>query len=281
MQIGQVGGRAQVRAGASTSGREQAARFDRVEFRQLLPEPATVLLDDLLARAEPRPGAPDDRPYVIVNFIASADGRATFQGRSGGLGDDGDHALFHGLRERADAVMAGTSTLRVERYGRILSRPERRERRLAAGRTAEPLACIVTRTGLLPTDIPLFAEPEARVLVFAAVPVEVGGVKADVEIVPMEPGEMTLTTVLRRLRADYGVRLLLCEGGPTLFSSMLHERLVDELFLTLAPKLTGGGPGPAITSGTELPALADLMTIWLLERSGVVYLRYRLQEWTP
>ena len=45
---------------------------------------------------------------------------------------------------------------------------------------------------------------------------------------------------------------LLCEGGPTLFGSLLGEGLVDELFLTLAPKLTGGGRGPTISSGTEL-----------------------------
>jgi riboflavin biosynthesis pyrimidine reductase len=251
-----------------------------VEFRQLLPETATIALDDLLAQVGPSAPAPDDRPYVIVNFVSSADGRATFQGRSGALGDDGDHALFHGLREHADAVMAGTSTLRIERYGRILSRPERRERRLVAGRSAEPLACVVTRTGQLPTDIPLFAEPEARVLVFAAVEVELEGTAAQVELIPMEPGEMTLTTVLRRLRADHGVGLLLCEGGPTLYSSLLHERLVDELFLTLSPKLTGGGLGPAITNGPELPEPAELMTIWLLERSGSVYLRYGLQEWS-
>ena len=59
-------------------------------------------------------------------------------------------------------------------------------------------------------------------------------------------------TAFRRLRADHGVRSLLCEGGPTVFGALLTEGLVDELFLTLAPKLVGGGDEPAITAGPEL-----------------------------
>ena len=232
----------------------------------------------MLARVGLAGDPPPDRPYTIVNFIASADGRATFQGRSGPLGDEGDHALFHGLRERSDAVLIGTRTLRIERYGRILSRPERRERRLVAGRSAEPLACFVTRTGDLPTDAPLFSEADARVVLFASAEVKLEGVRAQVELVELEPGEMTLTTVMRRLHADWGVRLLLCEGGPTLFGSLLHESLVDELFLTLAPKLVGGGTGPAITSGPELIEPAGLVTISLLERAGSLYLRYGLAQ---
>ena len=61
--------------------------------------------------------------------------------------------------------------------------------------------------------------------------------------------------MMRRLRSDYDVRSVLCEGGPTLFGALLQEDLVDELFLSLAPKLTGGGSAPSITTG---PALAEL-----------------------
>lgn len=252
-----------------------------MDFRQLLPQPASVSLDDLLGSVEPgRPGSkpPAERPYVIVNFVSSVDGRAAFHGRSGALGDDGDHALFHGLRERADAVLVGTSTLRAERYGRILSRPERRERRAAAGRTPEPLTCLITESGELPLAIPLFAEPEARIVVFSSMPLEFSGVRAPVENIVLEPGQLTLTRALRRLRSNYEIDLLLCEGGPSLFGSLLREGLVDELFLTLVPKLTGGGVEPAITLGPELPELAEVMTIWLLERRGSLYLRYGLQE---
>jgi 5-amino-6-(5-phosphoribosylamino)uracil reductase len=249
-----------------------------VEFRQLLPEADTVSLDEMLASLRTAMVAGADRPRVLVNFVSSLDGRATFHGRSGPLGDDGDHAMFHGLREQADAVLVGPRTMGIERYGRILSRPERRERRVAEGRSPEPLACTVTRTGELPLDIPLFGEPEQRIVVFAHTDIELRDAVAQVDLVRLEPGEMTLTTVLRRLRSDYGVKLVLCEGGPTLFGAMLAEGLVDELFLTLVPKLTGGGMSPTITNGPELPELAEVMTIWLLERAGSLYLRCGLSQ---
>ncbi len=220
------------------------------------------------------PGAAEDRPYVLVNFIATADGRATFAGRSGELGDEGDRAVFHGLRERADAILVGTRTVTAEHYGRILGAAERRERRLAQGKSAEPLACLVSRSGKLPTDIPLFAEPDARILIFTSAELELGEVQAQIEIVRLDPGQLTLTTVLRRLRADHEVGLLLCEGGPMMFGSLLEEQLVDELFLTVSPCLAGGGSSPTISSGTELSELRRLQLKWVLERENFLYLRY-------
>ncbi len=245
-----------------------------MEFRQLLPEPATVDVHALLDSLSPGEHPPADRPYTAVNFVTSVDGRATFGGHSGALGDDGDRAMFHGLREQFDAVMSGTGTLRSERYGRILGKPERRARRTERGLSAEPLACIVTRSGDVPTDIPLFAEPEARIVVFTPTALAGEGWAAQVEVICVDRGELTLTTVLRHLRREYGIRSLLCEGGPTLFGGLLHESLVDELFLTLAAKLTGGGQGPAITSGPELPEPQGLALRWLLARNDSLYLRY-------
>ena len=85
-----------------------------MQFRQLLPQARDVALPDLIATLGRAPETPPDRPHVVVNFISSVDGRATFQGRSGGLGDDGDRAMFHSLRERADAVMVGSPLARAE-----------------------------------------------------------------------------------------------------------------------------------------------------------------------
>lgn len=247
-----------------------------MRFRQLLPQAATVEPGELLAGLQQlEPEA--ERPYTIANFVASGDGRATLRGRSGGLGDDGDRAMFHELREHVDAVLVGTGTLRTERYGRILGRPERRERRAQRGLSPEPLACVITRSGAVPTDIPLFAEPEARIVLFTAADIELSRCSGQVELVRLDPGELTLTTAMRHLRADYGVRTLLCEGGPTLFGAMLGEGLVDELFLTLAPKLVGGGHAPAISAGTEFQEPATLRIVWLLERDGALYLRYRIE----
>jgi riboflavin biosynthesis pyrimidine reductase len=234
-----------------------------MKFTRLLGEPGTIELQ-VLRDALHFP-AHEDRPYAVANFVASVDGRAAFQGRSGPLSDDGDRALFHALRERVDAVIVGTGTLRTERYGRLIKDEDARRRRTEYGLEPDPLACVVTRSGKLPLDIPLFSEE--RVVVFA--PQAVNGLKTTL----IEPAELTLATVLRRLRQDYGVGSLLCEGGPTLFGSLVHEELIDELFLTISPKLVGGGSAPTITRGAELAAPADVQLTSLLERDGSLFLR--------
>jgi 5-amino-6-(5-phosphoribosylamino)uracil reductase len=236
-----------------------------------------IALGDLLGSLNLTGLTRDARPYTIVNFVASADGRATFQGRSGMLGDEADKALFHGLREQVDGVLAGTGTLRTERYSRLVRNPERRERRERSGLSPEPLACVITRSGDVPTGIPMFDEPQARIVVFTPGDLDTSAYQAQVEVVRLDPGELTLTTMMRRLRSDYGVRTLLCEGGPTVFGALLQEQLVDELFLTVAPKLTGGGSGPTVSGGPELAELQELTLTWALEHNGSLFLRYKLQ----
>jgi riboflavin biosynthesis pyrimidine reductase len=253
---------------------------DVVRFRQLLPGPrvqeigAETLLDGMFAALPTH----SERPLTLVNFVVSADGRAATNGRSGGLGDEGDRALFHGLRQRVDAVLAGTTTIRTENYGRMIGKQQRRLARLERGLPAEPLACLLTRSGNVPTEVPLFAEPEARVIVFgpARMRSELDACAAQVELVALGPEELTWTTALTRLRREHGVETLLCEGGPSVFGALLGDGLVDELFLTLAPKLVGGGDGPTITNGPELPEPATARLRWLLEREHSLFARYAL-----
>lgn len=251
-----------------------------MEFSRLLPEPGTVALEELLASLRLAERALPERPYTLANFVASADGRAAFQGRSGQLGDDGDRALFHGLRGQVDGVLTGTGTLRGERYSRLIRDVEARQLRTDRGLAPEPLACIVSRSGDVPTDIPLFAEPEAQIVVFGPTQIDTGGCAAQVRLVRLDRSELTLTTVVRQLRAEFGVRSLLCEGGPTLFGALIQEGAVDELFLTVVPKLVGGGAGPAISTGPELAELGKLELIWALERRNSLFLRYSLQTVT-
>jgi len=217
-----------------------------------------------------------ERPFTLVNFISSVDGRATINGRSGGLGDDGDKALFRALRQGVDAVLAGTGTLRAERYGRMLGDPAARERRLEQGLSSEPLVCTLTRGGTLPLEIPLFAEPEARVVVFSGADIDTSGAQAQVEVVRLPADQLTFTQALRQLRAMHGVRTLLCEGGPRVFAELAREAVADQLFLTLSSTLVGGGSAPAITSGPPLPMPDRLRLEGVLERDGTLFLRYGL-----
>ena len=220
-----------------------------------------------------------DRPYTIANFIETVDGRATLGGRSGPLSDPGDRAMFHTLREKVDAVLVGTGTLRAERYGPLIGDPDARERRVMNGLDPEPLACVITRSGDVPTEIPLFADEDARIVLFAAAPAP--AMPPNVEVVELEPGELTLTTALRQLRRTHGVRRALCEGGPTLFGALLQEELIDELFVTIAPKLVGGGREPTITSGPQLAEPGKLRIRWLLQREGTLFARYEVSPQNP
>lgn len=246
-------------------------------LHQLLPERKPIHVRELLEELNLSTRTPTDRPYVIVNFVASADGHAAYRGRSRWLSDEADREIFHGLREHVDAILMGTGTLRTERYGRLVRDPERRHRRAASGLAPDPLACVFSRSGDIPTDIPLFDDPSSRIAVFTAAGLDTSGLGAQIELVRLDPGELTLTTMMRRLRSDYDVRSLLCEGGPTLFGALLQESLVDELFLSLSPKLTGGGNAPAITSGPELSDLRHLDLVSVLELESSLFLRYALR----
>jgi riboflavin-specific deaminase-like protein len=257
---------------------EGTPRGPDLELRQLLPEHRTIRVTNLLNAIDPAQHAGADRPHTLVNFVATVDGRTSFLGRSGPIGDEGDRQMFHGLRERVDAVMAGTATMRAERYGRMTRDPERRRRRTERGLAPEPLAVVVTRSGDVPFDIPLFAESEARVVVFTPTDLDTSGCAAQVDVVRLDPGQLTMTTVFRRLASDYKVRTLLCEGGATVFGALLHEDLADELFLTVSPRLAGGGSEAAITHGPALPELLHLTLLWALEREGSLFLRYAVNR---
>lgn len=87
-------------------------------------------------------------------------------------------------------------------------------------------------------------------------------------------GRVDLKALLRSLREE-GVRALLCEGGPTLHGALQEAELVDELFLTIAPKLTGG-EAPRIIEGV-LPETAELKLAWLLEQDGELFARYQVR----
>jgi riboflavin biosynthesis pyrimidine reductase len=139
----------------------------------------------------------------------------------------------------------------------------------------------ITRSGRLPLDVRLFSEPEARVLVFSpeSPPLTAPGASGSAAQVQHELLDQTtsapLTAALRTLKERYGVRTLLCEGGPTLFGALLREGLVDSLFLTLAPRLVSGVE-TAVVSGPPPEVPASLELAGVMEHEGSLFLRYTL-----
>lgn len=212
-------------------------------MRRLFPDPAEVGV--LEALEEFPPPAPPGRPFVALNMVASADGRASVDGRTSPLSSKSDRAMFHALRERVDCVMVGAGTVRAEGYGRLIKDPDARARREAIGLDPEPLTAVVSRSG----DVPL------------------GGA-----VVGQDPADL-----LGALQGERRVRSVLCEGGPMLNRHLLAQGLVDELFLTVSAQLVGGEDPLTIVRGAPLEPPVELGLVWVLEGEGDLLLRWRLR----
>ena len=190
---------------------------------------------------------------MLVNMIATADGRATIAGRTGPIANRADYELFHARRTRVDADMVGAETVRVESYGPM-----------------EPLAVLVTRTARVPAEVGLLRAPANRVLVLTPSPdatLPECAAQVDYLRAPLAEG-------VRRLRTEQGVESVLCEGGPQLLGDLLRAGLVDELHLVIATKLAGGEDPITIVSGPELDPPAELALLSLHESGGYLFLRY-------
>jgi len=243
-------------------------------LHRLYPQPAgKVTAAQAVASLDPGSRTATDRPYVICNFVATADGKATVEGRSGPLGDEADHELFQQLRTRVDAVLVGANTLRIERYGRLVRDPKLRSARQRAGLNADPLACVVTRSLHLPVDIPIFQDRDSTIAVYTSAVKSFPATPARVEVTRLAPGRLTVTAVLRHLLNHRGVRSVLCEGGPTILGLLLAEELLDEFFLTVSTTLAGGVELP-VSTGQSPPDALKLRLLWVLEHDGSVFLRY-------
>ena len=239
-------------------------------MRRLTPDPAPTSVDEQLDAYRPWEEPHEDRPFVAVNFAATVDGRATIGGVSGPIGSATDTAMLVGLRTRFDAMMIGAGTMRAEHYGRPVSDPAKREAREELGLAGDPAMVIVTGTLDLPWDAGLFAAGAGRVVIFTTAETEPPETESEVTVVRHQP-VVDLGAAMGQLREE-GVRALLCEGGPRLHAQLEAADLVDDLFLTIAPKLVGGD-APRIVEG-ELPGIDPLELSWLLEEDGELFARY-------
>jgi riboflavin-specific deaminase-like protein len=240
----------------------------------IYPERRTTSPEELAANLRLHELAPPGRPYLGINMVSSLDGKATLDWRTKGLSTEVDRRLFHHLRTQADAVMVGAGTVREERYGRMTKNDELRDKRVAEGREPEALAVIVSGRLNLPPDLPILGEPEQRVLIATGSEDTIPGAGAQVEYVRVGDDLPRLMAYL----AEQGVRSVLCEGGPTLNSFLFAAGLVDELFLTMNPKVVGGAAALTIVAGRELvePALLDLVSV--AEADGELYTRWGVRK---
>ena len=181
--------------------------------RRLLPDQAETTVAEQLAGLAFEDLARPDRPYLVLNFATTLDGRAAISGKSGAIGSETDTEMLQRLRTRVDAVMIGAGTMRAERYGRMVSNPDLRAYRERTGLAHDPLAVIISNRLELPWDAGLFTNGGGRIVIFTASEQEPPETATPVTVV-RHPDGVDLDRALAWLLAERGIRSVLCEGGP-------------------------------------------------------------------
>jgi riboflavin-specific deaminase-like protein len=239
------------------------------------PERRQISLEEIATGLRLRELAPADRPYLGINMVSSLDGKATLDWRTRGLSSDIDRRVFHLLRTQADAVMVGAGTARTERYGRVTKSDELRQIRVNEGHVPDALAVVVSGRLDLPPDLPLLNEPDQRVVVATASDDELPGLRGDVEYARVGDD---LPRLMNYLQERHAVGSVLCEGGPTLNSFLFAAGVVDELFLTLNPKMLGGASALTIVAGRELVEPAEPNLVSVAEAESELFTRWRFSH---
>ncbi|HVT11933.1 MAG TPA: dihydrofolate reductase family protein [Fimbriimonadaceae bacterium] len=200
------------------------------------------------------PPAPTDRPYIAINMVATIDGKILTGDRDEpvvDLGSENDHRLMKRIEAACDAVMVGAQTLR------------------AAKKSWSPKTTtriVVTRSGRLPFDSCFFA---GKPVVASPGPVE-----APEGIEQVRFNE--LAGLIGDLRKR-GIERLLVLGGSSLNAELFEAGLVDEIFLTIAPKIRLGENVPTIADGNALPR-ESIQNYSIVEQHRIgeeFFLRYR------
>ncbi|HYB37287.1 MAG TPA: pyrimidine reductase family protein [Mycobacterium sp.] len=216
--------------------------------------------------------------WVRANFIASLDGAASVKGTTGGLGGPGDRFLFSLLRELADVILVGAGTVRIESYSGAHLVVAQRQHRQAQGQSEVPLLAIVTKSGHIDREMPVFTRTEVPPLVLTCAAAadetrhRLAGLADVIDCSGDDPGRVDEAALLAALEGR-GLCRVLTEGGPTLLSSFVERDLLDELCLTIAPCVVGGqaqrittGPGQVLTRMRCVHVLTD--------EAGYLYTRY-------
>lgn len=195
------------------------------------------------------------RPELRLVLAISLDGRlAAVEGGAAQIGGRGDRQVLEEALAWADAVLLGAQTLRLHGSTCLIHRPELLAGRHAAGLAPQPLAIVVSRSGVLPATLPFFQQPLERGLLLLEPPPGPSRLHQpldlDLRLDPAPPRPVASgfgrrwcccgwSEALVQLAAA-GVARLAVLGGASLAASLLAENRLDELQLTLCPRLLGG-----------------------------------------
>ena len=213
-----------------------------------------------------------DSAGVRANMVASVDGAVTVGGKSAGLQTPGDNRVFAALRDLADVVLVGASTVIDEGYRPAHPSAARRALREQFGFGPELPIALVSRSLSFEPSAPIFADPWARPLLITSDAVDATPFADVADVLVCGSSAIDFGEVRRELAAR-GLTRVLCEGGPRLLARLVAAGEVDELCLSVTPMLAGPGAG-RILGGEPLAAAAGLSLHTLLEEDGALFARY-------
>ena len=232
------------------------------------------------------PSPPAARPYVLLNMVMSADGKAVVDGDERGLGSGVDRQLMRQLRANADIVLSGASTLRATGTSPRLADAGLERLRTARGRSPVPLAAVLSRSGNLPFDRAFFTATDFDAVVFLstlAPPARREAARATGRRVIDVPAGQEIPAMLATMRHLLDAAVLLVEGGPDLNAGFFALDVVDEYFVTLGPVVVGGRDTITAVEGASGFAPDDVRRLDLVSAhpnptTGEVYVRYRARR---
>jgi riboflavin-specific deaminase-like protein len=199
-------------------------------------------------------------PYVLVNMAMTADGKIATANRSvASFSSPWDHDHLLELRARADAVMAGARTVDSQAINMGPGPLKYRRRRLSRGLAEYNLRVIVTGSGTVNLDAEVFRKRFSPIIILTTARARrrlasLRAVAQEVRICGQR--EIDFRKALQFLHEKWGVRRLVCEGGAELNDAMFRAGLVDELHLTVCPRIFGGRRAPTIAGGDGVRSLA-------------------------
>ena len=204
--------------------------------------------------------APQDRPYVYINMVATIDGKTVSGERDEpvqDLGSDLDHATMRQIENHSDAVLVGAGSLRATRK---MNYPDSLVRIVATG------------SGEVPEDHQFFSENS----LVATTSRGYTNLEDKERAIVCGEDSVDWKQLLKVLR-DRGIEKLLVEGGSEVNGSLLKEDLVDELFLTLAPKVKLGRTTPTYAGGDPLEreCMLQFHLVSSITIGNEVFVRYR------
>ena len=223
------------------------------------------------------------RPHVSVNMAMSLDGKiSTYRRENTALGSEHDRRLMDVLRCKTDAVIVGAGTVRHDGYPVIMRYKDLAEKRLARGLRHNPLNVVLSRKLQFPATKPFFKSVGVDRIIFTTRMAPIARVKrfqklAEVIVLPKKT--LSPRDVLGVLH-ERNVKKVLLEGGGEIHFAFVKEAVVDEIYITLTPKLLGGVKAPSILDGQGFTA-AEHRALRLVSSKRVgdeLYLRYRVDK---